>query len=204
MGQHWRLLQRFDFEWTASRISRHSFGPFRSRRFRRCRSSSGADRSRSLSNCVEAKPRAFDLAFWVRDLAGCATASACSRRRRIASGRDNRASWRPIQASKAASWAGCNRTRIGSPLYELRRIVARRALHQGGDPGVVPNTRSISCRASCNQEIGSLTPVLLLRIGEGPPRQRPDIDRQGAGPAARAGHSGRRSQGVPSCLRPPR
>ena len=111
-----RLLQRFDFEWTASRISRNSFGPFRSRRFRRCRSSSGADGSRSLSNCVEAKPRAFDLAFWVRDLAGCATASACSRRRRIASGRDNRASWRPIQASKAASWAGCKRTRIGSPL----------------------------------------------------------------------------------------
>jgi hypothetical protein len=110
------LLQRFDFEWTASRISRNSFGPFRRRRFRRCRSSSGADGSRSLSNCEEAKPRAFDLAFWVRDLAGCATVSACSRRRRIASGRDNRASWRPIQASKAASWAGCKRTRIGSPL----------------------------------------------------------------------------------------
>jgi hypothetical protein len=38
------------------------------------------------SNCVDAKWRAFDLAFG--DLRGCDAASACSIRRRIASGQD--------------------------------------------------------------------------------------------------------------------
>ena len=45
-------LQLFGFERISSRKSRNSFGPLRSRRFRCCRSSSGADGSISLSSCA--------------------------------------------------------------------------------------------------------------------------------------------------------
>jgi hypothetical protein len=68
-----------------SRISRNSFGPFRSRRFRCCRSSSGTNGSISFSICLLAKSRAFDLAFWLRGLGGCIPVSASPTKRLMAS-----------------------------------------------------------------------------------------------------------------------
>src|SRR5262249_48207006 len=85
-----------------------------SRRFRCCRSSLDADGSRSLSTCLLASSRAFELASWLRPLAGV-LASACSTSWRIASERVAQP-WSAAHAStRAVNSLGSRRPTMGVP-----------------------------------------------------------------------------------------
>ena len=95
----------------ANQLSRNSVGPFKSRRFRRSRSSAVSDVSPRRSISRPAISRAADADFLLRFCCGIPPARACSTSRRIASGFDGRgAGCILIQASRAFSSFGSMRT----------------------------------------------------------------------------------------------
>ena len=100
------------------RISLNSVGPFRSRRFRCCRSAGVVDELASLSICWPAITEAFDADFGLRCLFDHDPASPNSTRRRIASDWDGLSGCSAAHLSTFARSSGASRT----PMTGERRV----------------------------------------------------------------------------------
>jgi hypothetical protein len=114
----WRMMGQPFGLGISPRISLNSVGPFRSRRFRCCRSSWVVEESASLSICWPAITEAFDADSGLRCLIDHDPASPNPTRRRIASDWDGLSGCSAAHLSTFARSSGASRT----PVTDARRV----------------------------------------------------------------------------------